>query len=298
MRWIGLVAVGAVAGAVIAFGTPNRWPHAIAARHESHAAAQTEEFHWRGSVAPGERLWIRNLNGEIRVERSSQAEIEVVAEKRGKRNDPSEVEIVAVTGGGGVTICALWEARERDCEPGGGYRHSGKMRSDVSVRFVVRLPDGVPLDAATTNGKILADGIASPVVARTTNGSIIVGTLAGDIDAQTTNGAVEAQTGLGAVIARTTNGDIRARIDSLSAAVPLEFITTNGSITVELPASLDAELDASLANGKIDTDFPLTVQGRFSTRAVRATVGDGGPPVRLKTTNGSIRLRTVGSAGV
>lgn len=296
MRWIGLVAVGAVAGAVIAFGTPDRWPHAMAARHASDAP-QTEEFRWRGSVGPGERIWIRNLNGEIRVERSGQSEIEVVAEKRGKRNDPSEVEIVAVTGAGGVTICALWEADRRECEPGGGYRHSGKMRSDVTVRFVVRLPDGVPLDAATTNGKILAEGIASPVVAHTTNGSIAVGTIAGDIEARTTNGSVEAQTGLGAVVARTTNGDIRARIDSIGPAAPLEFVTTNGSITVELPASLDAELDASLANGKIDTDFPLTVQGRFSTRAVRATVGDGGPPVKIKTTNGSIRLRTIGSTG-
>jgi len=296
MRWIGLMAVGAVAGAVIAFGTPDHWAHAMAARHATNAP-QTEEFHWRGSVGPGERLWIRNLNGEIRVERADQAEIEVVAEKRGKRNDPSEVEIVAVTGAGGVTICALWEARQRECEAGGGYRHSGKMRSDVTVRFVVRLPDGVPLDAATTNGKILADGIASPVVAHTTNGSIVVGTIAGDIDARTTNGAVEAQTGLGAVFAHTTNGDIRARIDSMGESAPLEFVTTNGSITVELPASLDAELDASLANGKIDTDFPLTVQGRFSTRAVRATVGDGGPPVKIKTTNGSIRLRTIGSTG-
>lgn len=293
MRWIGLVAVGAIAGVAVGLGSPGERGKVRA--REARAGQQTEEFRWRGQVADGEQVWIRNMNGEIQVERTEGSEIEVLAVKRGRKDSPSSVEIVTATGAGGVTVCALWEARERRCEPGGGYRHSGKKKSDVTVRFTVRLPDGVPLNAHNTNGKIVADGIASPVVATTTNGSVVVATRAGDIEARTTNGTVEAHTGMGAVLARTTNGNIRVRIDALAEPAPLEFVTTNGSIVAELPASLDAELDASLSNGKIDTDFPLTVQGRFNSRTIRATVGSGGPPVKIKTTNGSIRLRSIGS---
>jgi hypothetical protein len=296
MRWIGLVAVGAIAGVAVGVGKPDGWSSSATKR--ARAAPQTEEFRWRGSVADGEQLWIRNMNGEIRVEAAEGTEIEVLAEKRGKKNSPSAVEIVTVMGAGGVTICALWEARESSCEPGGGYRHSGKKKSDVNVRFVVRLPDGVPLDARNTNGKIVANGISSPVVAKTTNGSVVVATRTGDIEARTTNGTVEAQTGLGAIVARTTNGDIRVRIDALAEPTPLEFVTTNGSVTAELPASLNAELNVSLSNGKIDTDFPLTVQGRFNSRSIRATVGAGGPEVTIKTTNGSIRLHSVGTGEI
>jgi DUF4097 and DUF4098 domain-containing protein YvlB len=70
-----------------------------------------------------------------------------------------------------------------------------------------------------------------------------------------------------------------------------EFATVNGSITVSFPASVNADVDMSTVNGKLSSDFPLTVEGTFSPRRLRATLGKGGPALRLSTVNGSIRLR-------
>jgi len=86
---------------------------------------------------------------------------------------------------------------------------------------------------------------------------------------------------------RTVNGAISAR--KLTALA--EARTVNGSITVELPAMVNADLDMRTTNGSVSSDFPLTIEGTFSPRRVRATLGKGGPFIRLSTVNGSIRLR-------
>ena len=42
-------------------------------------------------------------------------------------------------------------------------------------------------------------------------------------------------------------------------------------------------------NGRIDLDFPVTVQGRIG-RSLRTVLGDGGPRIRATTTNGAVRV--------
>src|SRR5512145_984280 len=134
MRWIGYAAIGALAGVVTVFNSPGRSAPsraedaASAARAVRQEKQEGQEFRWRGTISPGEWLWLRNLNGEIQVERAEGAEVEVTATKRAKHSDPESVEIVTLTGEGGVTICALWEARDRSCEPGGHYHHSNTKK--------------------------------------------------------------------------------------------------------------------------------------------------------------------------
>jgi hypothetical protein len=44
-------------------------------------------------------------------------------------------------------------------------------------------------------------------------------------------------------------------------------------------------------NGSLQSDFPITMQGRFNPRHLRAKIGEGGPTVRLRTVNGSVELK-------
>ena len=71
----------------------------------------------------------------------------------------------------------------------------------------------------------------------------------------------------------------------------LAFRTVNGSITLDLPPDLSAEVRANTVNGEISTDFPLAVTGRVSRRHVTGTIGGGGRRLDLDTVNGSVRLR-------
>jgi DUF4097 and DUF4098 domain-containing protein YvlB len=71
----------------------------------------------------------------------------------------------------------------------------------------------------------------------------------------------------------------------------LTFHTVNGSITLDLPSALSAEVRATTVNGEISTDFPLSATGRISRRHVAGTIGGGGRRLDLETVNGSVRLR-------
>jgi DUF4097 and DUF4098 domain-containing protein YvlB len=70
----------------------------------------------------------------------------------------------------------------------------------------------------------------------------------------------------------------------------LKVETTNGSVDVRLPASAEFKVNAGTTNGKIQTDFPVTVQGTFSSKDLSGTVGGGGRELRVVTTNGTIKL--------
>jgi DUF4097 and DUF4098 domain-containing protein YvlB len=75
----------------------------------------------------------------------------------------------------------------------------------------------------------------------------------------------------------------------------LELATTNGGITVSLPAPAAFQLRAVTTNGSIRTDFPITVVGTFGLKMVSGTVGAGGRELKLATTNGGIELRKSGA---
>lgn len=51
-----------------------------------------------------------------------------------------------------------------------------------------------------------------------------------------------------------------------------------------------SDLDLETVNGGIDIDFPVTVSGRIG-RQLRTTLGDGGPTIRVVTTNGGVKIK-------
>jgi hypothetical protein len=240
------------------------------------APAAAQDFHWTGRLAAGKRLEIKGVNGSIRAMAATGDEIDVTARKTSRRSDPDEVKIEVVPSDAGVTICAVYptgrHARyENSCEPGDGW-HSSTDNNDVNVDFTIRLPAGIVFNGQTVNGDVEADHLGSDAEVRTVNGSIDV-SAAGHVEASTVNGSIRAAMG---------------RADWPSAA---EFTTVNGGITLTLPDDLSAEVRAETVNGDLETDFPLTVTGRFGPRHMRGTIGNGGRQLRLTTVNGSIRLR-------
>ena len=71
----------------------------------------------------------------------------------------------------------------------------------------------------------------------------------------------------------------------------LDFSTVNGTVIVQVPDGADAELAMSTTNGSVQSDFPVTIQGRLNPRKLRATLGKGGPRLVMHTVNGDVRLR-------
>lgn len=237
-----------------------------------------DSFTWQAAMNSGATLVIRNINGPVSVQRATGGQAEVVAEKKYTRGDPSRVVIEAVRYGArneNAVVCALWDPAAR-CNEGGTNttgRTTDNSTSDIAVNFTVKLPVGVNAQLHTINGRIDVTGATSAV------------------DASTINGAVSVA-GAGPISASSVSGNVEATISSASGDADIELKTVNGSVTATAPAGLNAMLNASTINGSIESDFPLTVQGRFGMmRSVNATLGSGGRKLSMTTINGSVTLK-------
>lgn len=257
---------------VTAFQIPALFAVALLAA----APASAQDFHWSGRLAAGKRLEIKGVNGSIRTMAATGNEIDVSARKTARRSDPDEVKIEVVPSDEGVTICAVYPTpsrarRDNTCEPGDGW-HSSTDNNDVTVDFTIKLPAGIVFSGETVNGEIDAEGVGA------------------DADVSTVNGSINVEA-TGHVEARTVNGSIRASMGRADWSSEAEFSTVNGGITLTLPDNLSAEVSAQTVNGDLETDFPLTVTGKFGPRNMRGTIGNGGRYLKLSTVNGSIHLR-------
>ncbi len=234
-----------------------------------------QDFEWSGRLGQGKSIEIKGINGGVFAEASDGDEVEVTAElEEGRRGYADEISFEVLEHENGVTICAMYPSDRRrepnECRAGSRGRMNTRD-NDTKVEFTVRVPKGVNF------------------VGRTVNGSITAESLDGDVEAHTVNGRIEVSTN-GFVQATTVNGSIRASLGRADWTGSLEFETVNGSITVELPDGVGADVTARTLNGGIDTDFPLTISGRFSSKRLTGTIGGGGRRVRLETVNGAVRI--------
>jgi hypothetical protein len=142
-----------------------------------------------------------------------------------------------------------------------------------SVSFELRVPRNSDLWIRSTNGGIDIAEVQGEMDLSTTNGGLSLSGLAGDIRAETTNGGVDVE-----LVGRRWQG------------AGLDVRTTNGGIDLRIPDRYSADLETGTTNGGIDFDFPIQVRGRL-TKRITTTLGDGGPPIRVVTTNGGVSVR-------
>ena len=241
---------------------------------ESGPRVQGDDFEWSGSIGAGETLEIKGISGEISATPASGNRIEVLARKSARRSDPESVTIEVIEHRGGVTLCALYPTpddarRDNECGVGDDGRMSVR-RNDTQVDWEVRVPANVVFHGRTVNGDVMIENLEADVVATSVNG---------DVEVETT----------GSAEASTVNGDVRATFDVMREDA--RFETVNGSVVLDVADDLNADLDASWVNGDLESDLPLRLNGRLGRRQAQGMLGDGGPELRVRTVNGSIRIR-------
>jgi len=221
------------------------------------AMAQQRDFEWHGPIARGSFIEIRGINGNVRAMPSTSGEVEVEADVE------SGVQVQFMRHQNGVTVCSVFPG-EKICRP------LGDTGPGARVNFVVRVPEGVNFLGSTVNGGVEANALKSDVQAYTVNGQVRV----------TTTGTVQA---------KTVNGSITASLLKPFWSKPAELTTVNGGITLVLPSTANAALEAATKNGKIVTDF--NARGKVTDQEVIGRIGGGGSRLVLNTVNGTIALK-------
>jgi hypothetical protein len=202
-------------------------------------------------------------NGGVSVEAWDRNEIRVRAIVRGSaRSDSRAREIanqVQVQAGGG-RVSATGPDLER--------------REWWSVSYRINVPRKNDLDLSATNGGITIVGVTGNLRFDTTNGGVKLQDVGGRVNGDTRNG------GLNVVLGGSQwDGE------------GLDVETSNGGVTLAIPDGYNAELETRTVNGGLRIDFPITVQGELSSRrGISTTLGSGGPMVRVRTTNGGVKI--------
>jgi TonB family protein len=213
----------------------------------------------------------------------------------------------------------------------GGHINAGNIAGDASLRsgggHIRAGQIGGRADLQTDGGNITVGQAGSLVSVRTGGGQIDFGEVRGSVRAQTGGGGirimyvsgpmeVESSAGsicltrvAGTVRAATAGGTITAWINpdapSSGGTVHLpglsQLTSGNGDIVVFLPRNLAADIDAVVESGgerRIEADPALALQiqerGNGPVHAMGALNG-GGPPLKLRTTAGKIRLQFLDS---
>jgi len=172
------------------------------------------------------------------------------------------------------------------------------------------------IDADTSNGKIEIEDVVGSVRGRTSNGAIRIEGARGDVDVQssngevkithveagtisvaTSNGRIEAESVSGAASLETSNASISFQAARLPSSPEVNAVTSNGSVTVEVPANVRARVSLKTSNGHISRDFgSAAVSGLETSRnKLEADLNGGGGEIRARSSNGDITFRASGA---
>ena len=275
---------------------------ACVARVESEGYRAVEERRF-DVQREGADVTLITFDGSIEVRSWNRPSILIEIVKRGSSKAIVDaIEILAEETDGAVTV----EARR---PPDLGSLIGIDSRS--SATLVATLPEHSNLVARSGDGSISVERLTGAIEIRTEDGRIRGIDLAGDIVAVAGDGAIELDavdgrlelsSGDGRVNVEgrltglqieTGDGPVRVRADA-GSSVETDWTvwTGDGGIVMTVPRDLDADLDAQTADGTLRVqDGVLAVTESRDQRHVRGRLGAGGRELRIRTANGSIRLR-------
>lgn len=144
----------------------------------------------------------------------------------------------------------------------------------VETHYHVRAPKSAML-RIRGSGKVSVKGFTGRVIVTGVNGTVTGEDLSGGVEA------------------RSVNGDTDITMTSFGADL-VDIRATNGHVVLTIPGDANANLNATVTNGRIDVSElnfePLGADQ--SRRRVRGKLNAGGTPIELAAVNGNITVRS------
>lgn len=270
----------------------------VGADLQRYVERQEKQF----SVTGKPEVSLATFDGSIEIRPWDRQEVHVIVEKRASSKETAdEIEIHTEQQANRIVVDVKVPRHE-------GYLHVHRR----SAKLIVSMPGESDVLAKSSDGAIDVEGIAGRIELRSGDGSIRARRLDGDVNVQTgdgsiriesAKGALRVNTGDGSIVAEGTFTNLRARSGDGSIRIAAEpgsassgdwdISTGDGTVTVALPSSFNAEIDAHTGDGRIHLqELTLTnVTGRIGRNTVRGRLGEGGSMVRIRSGDGSITLK-------
>jgi DUF4097 and DUF4098 domain-containing protein YvlB len=164
----------------------------------------------------------------------------------------------------------------------------GQHRVDIDIH----MPHEGRVDLHTGDGKIELANFKGEMQLRSGDGSQEINSVDGKLRALTGDGHIHANGRFDVLDLKTGDGSLEARAlpgSALGASWRLE--SGDGTVTLEVPDGLAADVELHTGDGHIDLDMPITTEGKIREGEVRGKLNGGGNLLMIHTGDGSIRLR-------
>jgi DUF4097 and DUF4098 domain-containing protein YvlB len=260
--------------------------------------ARAEEVAKTFTVSGHAHVRVQTDDGSVRVSTGDIRQVEIRVEYTGYKLD-RDLQVSTSQNGDAVEVVAKTH--------GGSWFNFGARHT--SLRVEVHMPKDADLEVTSGDGSVEADSITGNLDVRTGDGHISVQGAKGNIRLHTGDGHIEGRaldgraditTGDGhvnvegrfdALTIRTGDGSVTARAGKGSTVASAWNIHTgDGSVDLDLPGELQANLDASTHDGRISLGIPVTVEGTFSSTKILGKMNGGGQTIVVRTGDGSIHL--------
>lgn len=206
-----------------------------------------------------------------------------------------------------------------DAGRNGGATVKGWLRSDVLVRARIEASGETQANADSMASQVWIDGSGGQVQAKgpeavnnawwsvsyeifvpqstdltlkAHNGGINISDVRGQIRFEGNNGGVHLKRLAGDVAGSTVNGGVQVDLTgTIWDGRQLDVSTRNGGVTIAMPVSYSAHIQAETQSGGVQSDFPVALDGNVRSRRLDFNVGAGGALIHVATTNGGVRLK-------
>jgi len=243
------------------------------------AAAQQPDFRWEKALPASNTVSLHNLNGDITVTPSTSGKVEIVGTKHGSKRYFDEITLAVVETSRGIVVCSMFKNVDMTCDEDGFrvHDHRGdrdREWDDLQIDIELKLPKELLLDAHDVSGNVSVVGAEGQVRASSVSGDVRMERLR-----------------VSSIKATSVSGNVSVGIDAFTGDGPLTFTSVSGNVTAELPKGTDADVSMRSVSGSLDSDFPLTLNGRVNRHSLEARIGRGGRELSVHTVSGDVRLR-------
>ena len=270
---------------------------------QGHIAREEKRF----AVGKSPELRLTTFDGAIEIRSvDGTSGVIVEIEKRGASKEAIE-QIVVETKQAGNRIDVTVKRPSHSVEFLGIGHMSTTARLIVTMpregQVVARSGDGSirvhhvrgRLELRTGDGSIRATDVGGQMKFITGDGSVTIDNAEGELDVETGDGSVSVAGKLDVVKLHTGDGSITFRADQgTSMKADWSMTTGDGGISLYLPSDFDADLDAHTGDGSIRNELSVVADTeRSNRRSLRGKLGDGGRNLRIRTGDGSVRLKSL-----
>jgi hypothetical protein len=189
--------------------------------------------------------------------------------------------------------------------------HMGWHREQT--RVTVETPAQLTLQARTSDGSVTASGLQGDLNLTTGDGNVEIDHVSGNLHIRSGDGRVTVSNADGAIDAHTSDGNLSVdgafhglalhtsdgRLDlnlregtKLATASTIE--SSDGSVTLRVPASFTADLDVHTHDGHVECALPIAMDhyqsGGGDGGKLHGKLNGGGAPLTIRTSDGNVRI--------